>query len=76
LKKNDRRNDLDNEFSKSFEFDHIFWKNETQEEIFKLVAPLVKHELDGNNICIFTYGQTGSGKTKTSRILQKRFLNF
>jgi hypothetical protein len=40
---NDRRIDLDNEFSKSFEFDQIFLKDETQEEIFKLVAPLVKH---------------------------------
>lgn len=47
-----------------FQFDKIFSKDITQEEIFLTVCqPQVDHVLNGYNSCCFAYGQTGSGKT-------------
>ncbi|CAM9330195.1 unnamed protein product, partial [Choristocarpus tenellus] len=46
-----------------FSFDHIFWTECSQEEIFQAVAkPQVDNVLRGFNCCCFAYGQTGSGK--------------
>ena len=50
----------------TFTFDHIFWKDSRQEDIFEIVAePLLNHTLEGYNSTLFAYGQTGSGKTFT-----------
>ena len=50
----------------TFTFDHIFWKDSRQEDIFDIVAePLLNHTLEGYNSTLFAYGQTGSGKTFT-----------
>ncbi|CAN0022263.1 unnamed protein product, partial [Discosporangium mesarthrocarpum] len=47
-----------------FSFDHVFWTECSQEEIFQAVAkPQVENILAGFNCCCFAYGQTGSGKT-------------
>ena len=48
-----------------FQFNRIFKQNDTQEEVFEEVFPLIQSSLDGFNINIFAYGQTGSGKTFT-----------
>jgi len=48
-----------------FQFNRIFRKEDTQEEVFEEVSPLIQSSLDGFNINIFAYGQTGSGKTFT-----------
>ena len=48
-----------------FQFNRIFKQNDTQEEVFEEVSPLIQSSLDGFNINIFAYGQTGSGKTFT-----------
>ena len=48
-----------------FQFNRIFKQNNTQEEVFEEVSPLIQSSLDGFNINIFAYGQTGSGKTFT-----------
>ena len=48
----------------SFQFDHIFWTDVGQEEIFNsMCKPQVDHVIEGFNTCCFAYGQTGSGKT-------------
>ncbi|PVV02637.1 hypothetical protein BB560_002903 [Smittium megazygosporum] len=58
--------------SRQFYFDHIFFPQksisaqEQQQLIYDSVGnKLLKHALEGYNICIFAYGQTGSGKTYT-----------
>ena len=48
-----------------FQFNRIFKQENTQEEVFEEVSPLIQSSLDGFNINIFAYGQTGSGKTFT-----------
>ena len=48
-----------------FQFNRIFRKEDSQEEVFEEVSPLIQSSLDGFNINIFAYGQTGSGKTFT-----------
>ena len=48
-----------------FQFNRIFKQEDTQEEVFEEVSPLIQSSLDGFNINIFAYGQTGSGKTFT-----------
>ena len=48
-----------------FQFNRIFKQDDTQEEVFEEVSPLIQSSLDGFNINIFAYGQTGSGKTFT-----------
>ena len=49
-----------------FTFDHIFWKDSLQEDVFRIIAhPLIDHALEGYNSTLFAYGQTGSGKTFT-----------
>jgi DNA replication protein DnaC len=48
-----------------FNFDCVFDKKSTQENVYEEVQHLVKSFLDGHNVCVFSYGQTGSGKTYT-----------
>ncbi|XP_038879373.1 kinesin-like protein KIN-14U [Benincasa hispida] len=50
---------------KEFEFDKIFSKEASQEEIYSEVEPIIQSALDGRNVCIIAYGQTGTGKTYT-----------
>ncbi|KAL0558412.1 hypothetical protein IC582_002977 [Cucumis melo] len=50
---------------KEFEFDKIFSKETSQEEIYSEVEPIIQSALDGRNVCIIAYGQTGTGKTYT-----------
>lgn len=50
---------------KEFEFDKVFSKEASQEEIYSEVEPIVQSALDGRNVCIIAYGQTGTGKTYT-----------
>jgi len=50
--------------AKDFTFDHCYFTESTQDEVYQdLGAPVVKQALDGFNCTIFAYGQTGSGKT-------------
>ena len=37
----------------------------TAEEVFVEVEPILRSALDGHNVCILAYGQTGTGKTFT-----------
>lgn len=50
---------------KTFQFDHYFPGDATQEQVFEDTKYLVQSAVDGYNVCIFAYGQTGSGKTHT-----------
>eukprot|EP00347_Sterkiella_histriomuscorum_P020786 403336463 len=50
---------------RDFEFDSIFDKDSSQEQVFEDVQMLIQSAMDGFNVCIFAYGQTGSGKTFT-----------
>lgn len=50
---------------KEFEFDKVFTQEESQENIFLEVEPILRSALDGRNVCILAYGQTGTGKTFT-----------
>lgn len=49
----------------TYNFDHVFLPDSTQDELFEEIKPFVQTALDGENTCIFAYGQTGSGKTYT-----------
>ena len=49
-----------------FEFDHIFFPETSQEEVFRIAAkPIIDDLLQGFNGTILAYGQTSSGKTYT-----------
>ncbi|KAG6590321.1 Kinesin-like protein KIN-14U, partial [Cucurbita argyrosperma subsp. sororia] len=50
---------------KEFEFDKVFCKEASQEEVYSEVEPIIQSALDGRNVCIIAYGQTGTGKTYT-----------
>ncbi|PRP76362.1 hypothetical protein PROFUN_15301 [Planoprotostelium fungivorum] len=50
---------------KRFALDHIFTPDNSQDDVFKQVEPLISSLIDGYSVCIFAYGQTGSGKTYT-----------
>eukprot|EP00697_Spironema_sp_BW2_P015733 gnl/Spiro4/6693_TR3453_c0_g1_i1.p1 gnl/Spiro4/6693_TR3453_c0_g1~~gnl/Spiro4/6693_TR3453_c0_g1_i1.p1 ORF type:complete len:1250 (+),score=478.14 gnl/Spiro4/6693_TR3453_c0_g1_i1:127-3876(+) len=50
---------------RSFDFDHIYTAESTQESVFEDTARCVNSAIDGYNVCVFAYGQTGSGKTFT-----------
>ncbi|KAF2881289.1 hypothetical protein ILUMI_24889 [Ignelater luminosus] len=57
---------LPNMQCKSFKFDHVFFCDCTQLDIYQKVAlPIVDQVFKGYNGTIFAYGQTGSGKTYT-----------
>jgi kinesin family member C1 len=49
----------------SFNFDHVFSMESSQEDVYSNIEDLVQSALDGYRVCIFSYGQTGSGKTHT-----------
>ncbi|XP_060067776.1 kinesin-like protein KIF25 [Ylistrum balloti] len=51
--------------NKVFEFERVYDPNESQDNVFYEVQPMLTSLLDGYNICIMAYGQTGSGKTHT-----------
>ncbi|KAJ3257607.1 hypothetical protein HK103_004379 [Boothiomyces macroporosus] len=48
-----------------FAYDRVFNKNDSQEQVFAVVKPIIDRCMEGFNGCIFAYGQTGSGKTYT-----------
>jgi hypothetical protein len=48
-----------------FNFDNIFGKSSTQEEIFGYVRDLINESMNGFNVTCFAFGMTGSGKTFT-----------
>ncbi|KAI4350030.1 hypothetical protein L6164_010558 [Bauhinia variegata] len=50
---------------KDFEFDKIFPREASQENIFVEVEPILRSAIDGHNVCVLAYGQTGTGKTFT-----------
>eukprot|EP01083_Nonionella_stella_P005950 17178_1 len=60
---------------KTFEFDRVFSKRSTQNEVFDDTKELITSVLDGYNVCIFAYGQTGSGKTYTMEGINYRAMN-
>lgn len=35
------------------------------EDVFVEVEPILRSALDGHNVCVLAYGQTGTGKTFT-----------
>ncbi|XP_015164426.1 kinesin-like protein KIFC3 isoform X2 [Solanum tuberosum] len=49
---------------KEFEFDKVF-PQESLQDVFAEVEPIIRSALDGHNVCILAYGQTGTGKTYT-----------
>lgn len=51
--------------NKAFEFERVYGPNDSQDDIFNQVQPMLTSLLDGYNVCIMAYGQTGSGKTHT-----------
>lgn len=53
------------ERQQTFQFDNIFEEHSSQEDIYKIVKPLVEKVKDGYNCTVFAYGQTGTGKTYT-----------
>mmetsp|Transcript_384 Transcript_384/g.449 ORF Transcript_384/g.449 Transcript_384/m.449 type:complete len:794 (+) Transcript_384:369-2750(+) len=57
-------------FEKSFSFDHLFRGEDSQQDVYDVVArPIVEDVLKGYNGAIMAYGQTGTGKTHTMGIL-------
>lgn len=51
---------------RSFEFDHVFGPESTQENVYaSSVRPALARFTEGFNTTIFAYGQTSSGKTHT-----------
>lgn len=50
----------------SFEFDHVFNEEATQEDVYEVAGkPLIEEIFKGYNATVFAYGQSGSGKTTT-----------
>jgi hypothetical protein len=48
-----------------FNFDNVFGKSSTQEEIFGYVRDHINESMNGFNVTCFAFGMTGSGKTFT-----------
>lgn len=52
---------------KSFQMDHVFGPDSSQENVFgKVMLPLLHSVMLGINSCLIAYGQTGAGKTFTT----------
>ncbi|XP_062964377.1 centromere-associated protein E isoform X1 [Cynocephalus volans] len=52
--------------SKSFNFDRVFYSDETTKNVYEeIAAPIIDSAIQGYNGTIFAYGQTASGKTYT-----------
>jgi len=51
--------------TKSFQFDHVFGGDASQEKVFEQAKPLITSLLDGFNVCVMAYGRTAAGKTFT-----------
>ncbi|KAK2856217.1 hypothetical protein Q5P01_004952 [Channa striata] len=51
--------------NKIFEFERVHGPEDSQDDVFEDIKPLLTSLLDGYNVCIMAYGQTGSGKTHT-----------
>jgi len=45
---------------RSFEFQHVFGMQSTQDEVYAEACDLVAMALEGFNVCILAYGQTGT----------------
>lgn len=50
---------------KAYHFDKVFLPEDSQDDVFEELVPILRSALDGHNVCIFAYGQTGTGKTYT-----------
>lgn len=50
---------------KAYHFDKVFLPEDSQDDVFAELVPILRSALDGHNVCIFAYGQTGTGKTYT-----------
>ena len=51
---------------KIFEFDHVFDKYSTQEEVYKeSISPMVENFIEGYNWAVFASGLSRAGKTYT-----------
>jgi len=48
-----------------FTFDHVFDAGSNQEDIYRMIEPVVDSVCNGYNATIFAYGSSGSGKTYT-----------
>lgn len=48
-----------------FTLDRVFGPQQTNEDIFFEIEPLVQSALQGEDVCVFAYGQTSAGKTYT-----------
>lgn len=57
-----------NQRQRSFLVDGIVLPQQTQQDMYGVVQPMIVSALDGYNVCISAYGQTGSGKSM-SRII-------
>ncbi|CAF1606777.1 unnamed protein product [Didymodactylos carnosus] len=68
---------VSDDLSKTFTFDHVFGPKSKQLDIYNLVArPIVDAVLEGYNGTIFAYGQTGTGKTFTMEGLKDDNKNY
>ena len=50
---------------KQFVFDHVLWKDSSQDDAWAVSISVIKACLQGYTGCVMCYGQTGSGKTYT-----------
>src|SRR3989344_2498418 len=51
--------------NESYNFDHVFPPQSSQEDVFEKVSPTISDFLKGYNCTLFVYGTTSSGKTHT-----------
>jgi hypothetical protein len=61
--------------STSFQMDHVYNGQSSQDQIFdEIVRPLVSDSFSGFNCSLFSYGQTGSGMQKSLTTLFVRLI--